>query len=156
MPKANRLAVAFIGLLFGYYEIYRWIPLGAWNGEFYWPVKNNQFYPDIVIGVLLLWMLSVCWRQRVVGMWIAVSLLMLWIGVHLFDWWIPYLHGTGPEREGSYRFYSSRTQILPVIGSHHPPDGGHMVLDFFVLLAFILSSWAAIVSSHEGKRVRHS
>jgi len=110
MPKANRLAVAFIGLLFGYYEIYRWIPLGAWNGEFYWPVKNNQFYPDIVIGVLLLWMLSVCWRQRVVGMWIAVSLLMLWIGVHLFDWWIPYLHGTGPEREGFYRFYSSRTK----------------------------------------------
>jgi len=135
MPKANKLAVIFIGLLFGYYEIYRWVPLGAWNGEFYWPVK---------------------WRQRVVGMWIAVSLLMLWIGVHLFDWWIPYLHGTGSEREGFYRFYSSRTQVLPAIGRHHPPDAGHAVLDFFVLLALVLSSWAAIVSSYDGNRFRRS
>ncbi len=59
MPKANKLAVVFIALLFGYYEIYRWVPLGAWNGEFYWPVKNDQFYPDIMIGLLLLWMLFV-------------------------------------------------------------------------------------------------
>jgi hypothetical protein len=151
MLKANKLAVVFIGLLFGYYEIYRWVPLGAWNGEFYWPVKNDQFYPDIVIGVLLLWMLSVFWRQRVVGMWIAVSLLMLWIGVHLVDWWIPYLDGTGPEREGFYRFYSSRTQVLPVIGSHHPPDGGHTVLDVFVLLAFISSSSAVFAKCNKGK-----
>ena len=102
-------------------------------------------------GVLLLWMLSVFWRRRVVGMWIAVFLLVLWIGVHLSDWWIPYLRGTGLERRGFYRFYSSRTQILPVIGSHHPPDGGHAVLDFFVLLALMLSCSAAFVNSREGK-----
>jgi hypothetical protein len=54
IPKANKLAVVFIALLFGYYEVYRWIPLGPWNGEFHWPVNNDQFYPDIVIGLLLM------------------------------------------------------------------------------------------------------
>jgi hypothetical protein len=152
IPKANKVGVVFIALLFGYYEVYRWIPLGPWNGEFRWPVSNDQFYPDIVIGLLLLWMISRFWQRRIVGMWIGVSLLTLWFGVHLSDWWIPYLRGTGPEREGFYRFYSSRTQILPVIGSHHPPDGGHAILDLFVLSAFIFGLWAAFVDRR--KRIR--
>ena len=153
MPKINELAAASIGLLCGYYEIYRWMPLGPWNGSFHWPVENDQFYPDIVIGALLLWTLAAFWRKRVIGMWVGLSLLMLWIGVHLFDWWIPYLRGTGPERESFYRFYGSRTQILPTIGSHHPPDGGHAILDCLVLLAFILSTSAALVNTQKQKRL---
>ena len=152
IPKANRVGVVFIALLFSYYEIYRWIPLGSWNGEFHWPVSNDQFYPDLVIGLLLLWMISTFWRRRIVGMWIGISLLTLWLGIHLSDWWIPYLRGTGSEREGFYRFYSSRTQILPVIGRHHPPDGGHAILDLFVLSAFIFGLRAAFVDSR--KRIR--
>lgn len=139
------MAIVFIALLFGYYEVYRWTPLGPWNGEFHWPVSNDQFYPDIVIGLLLLRMISTFWQRRIVGMRTGVSLLTLWFGVHLSDWWIPYLRGTGPEREGFYRFYSSRTQILPVIANHHPPDGGHAILDLFVLSAFIFGLWAAFV-----------
>jgi hypothetical protein len=49
---------------------------------------------------------------------------------------VGYLKGTGPERDGFYRFYSSRIQVLPTVGRHHPPDGGHAVLDGLVLLAF--------------------
>jgi hypothetical protein len=149
IPKANKLAVVFIALLFGYYEVYRWIPLGPWNGEFHWPVNNDQFYPDIVIGLLLLWMVSTFRQRRIVAMWIGVLLLTLWLGVHLSDWWIPYLRGTGSERESFYRFYSARTQILPVIGTHRPPDGGHAILDLFVLSAFLFALWAALVDSRK-------
>lgn len=53
-PKLNKLAVGFLIALLIYYEFYRWIPLGVWNGEFHWPVHNDQFYPDVVIGLLLL------------------------------------------------------------------------------------------------------
>jgi hypothetical protein len=119
---------------------------GAWNGEFHWPVKNDQFYPDIVM------VCSCCGCCRYFGDGGSLVCGSLYsCGVHLSDWWIPYLRGTGLERRGFYRFYSSRTQILPVIGSHHPPDGGHAVLDFFVLLALILSCSAAFVNSREGK-----
>lgn len=145
MRNANRIAAISIALLFLYYEFYRWVPLGKWNGEFQWPVKNDQFYPDIVIGLLLLWMIWSFWNRWVAAMCVGTFLLALWIGVHLSDWWIPYVRGTGAEREGFYRFYASRTQILPVVGNHHPPDGGHTILDFFVLLAFITSVSALIV-----------
>ncbi len=149
MTSSNRLAVVSTTVLFCYYEIYRWIPLGPWNGEPRWPVRNDQFYPDIVIGLLLLWMIWNFMHQRIVGMWIGTALLTLWIGVHLNDWWIPYARGTGVGRDGFYRFYSSRTQVLPVIGNHHPPDGGHTILDLLVLVVFVLSFAAAFANSRK-------
>ena len=137
-PKLNKLAVGFLIALLIYYEFYRWIPLGVWNGEFHWPVHNDQFYPDVVIGLLLLWMVVSFRKQHEISMWIGAALLALWVGVHLNDWWIPYLMGTGPERDGFYRFYASRSQLLPAIGRHRPPDAGHAILDFFVFGAFLL------------------
>jgi hypothetical protein len=111
--------------------------------------QSLGFYPDIVIGLLLLWMVSTFRQRRIVATWIGVLLLTLWLGVHLSDWWIPYLRGTGSEREGFYRFYSARTQILPVIGTHRPPDGGHAILDLFVLSAFLFALWAAFMDSRK-------
>ena len=49
----------FIGLLFRLLRNIRWIPIGNLNGEFRWPVTNDQFFPDIVIGLLLVWSGSV-------------------------------------------------------------------------------------------------
>ena len=144
MRTSNTWAVLAIAALLGYYQIYRWIPLGAWNGQFDWPVRNDQFYPDIVIGLLLLWMLHSFWQVRRVGMWIGVGLLSLWIGVHLSDWWIPYVTGTGEERAGFYRFYGARIQILPTVGRHHPPDGGHAILDVLVLSALVCTFATAV------------
>jgi hypothetical protein len=69
MRSLNKLTIFFIALLFVYYETYRWIPLGAWNGEFRWPVTNDQFFPDIVIGLLLVWSGYVFWAGRRKGMW---------------------------------------------------------------------------------------
>ena len=140
----RRASVFFLAILFLYYEIYRWAPLRAWNGEFYWPVHNDQFYPDIVIGALLIWIMFSYYKRRIAGMWIGVALLTLWLGIHLHDWWIPYIKGTGPERAGFYQFYGSRTQLLPAIGNHHPPDGGHTILDVLVAGAWIVCAVAAI------------
>jgi hypothetical protein len=156
MPGSSRLAVISIASLFCYYEIYRWIPLGPWNGEFHWPVSNDQFYPDIVIGLLLLLMIWSFRRQRIVGMWIGVMLLTLWLGVHLSEWWIPYVRGTGPDRDSFYHFYGYHTQILPVIGSHRPPDGGHAILDLFVLLAFAFCFVAAFANSRGRRQAKKS
>src|SRR5207253_11227503 len=94
---------------------------------------------------LLLVMVVSFTRRLRPGMWIAVVLLSVWVAVHLHDWWIPYIGGTGPESDGFYSFYGNRTQVLPSFGRHRPPDGGHAVLDLFVFAAFL----SALVSSSD-------
>ena len=90
------------------------------------------------------------------GMWIGVMLLTLWLGVHLSEWWIPYVRGTGPDRDSFYHFYGYHTQILPVIGSHRPLDGGHAILDLFVLLAFAFCFVAAFANSRGRRQAKKS
>jgi hypothetical protein len=133
-----------------YYEIYRWVPLGRWNWQFRWPVNNDQFYADIVIGFLLVWIVWSFARKHGVSMWMGTSLLALWTVVHLFDWWIPYAKNA-PENLGRYSFYSQRTQILPVIGKHFPPDAGHAILDFLLFPTFAMTLMAAIANLRTGR-----
>jgi len=71
-------------------------------------------------------------------MWIASVLLTLWAAAHLFDWWIPYAQNS-VANFARYSFYAPHTQILPVIGNHYPPDGGHAVLDFLVYPTCVLA-----------------
>ena len=83
-----------LSLLLLYYEVYRWVPLGRWNWQFRWPVQNDQFYQDIVIGLLLALFVTAFMRLWRMGMWLAVLLLGLWVGVHFFDWWLPYIQSS--------------------------------------------------------------
>ncbi len=149
--KSRCLEVVCLTVLLVYYELYRWLPLGWWNGEFQWRVHNDQFYANIVIGFLLLLMIGSLTTLVRAGMWIGVFLLALWIIVHLHDWWIPCLRGTGPERDGLYFFYGSRTQILPSFGRHRPPNGGHAVLDLFVSTALVSCLVSSVVASRTAK-----
>ena len=139
--SVRRLSVFLLMVLFVYYEVYRWMPLGTWNGEFIQPVPNRWLYVDIVICLLLLWMTRSFYKRRIVSMWVSVALLTLWLGMHLKVWWIPYAKGTGPETAESY---SSHTQILPLIGNHHPPDGGQTVLDFLIVATWFVCLLASI------------
>jgi hypothetical protein len=143
--RRSRIAACLLALLLLYYEAYRWVPLGRWNWQFHWPVQNDQFYPDIVIGILLLFFLAAFLRSWRAGRWIAVALLSLWAGVHFFDWWLPYLHSSA-SNYARFSFYAPHTQILPVIGHHYPPDGGHAVLDFLLYPAWLTCLVAALPS----------
>ncbi len=145
MRRVHIRATVALMTLFTYYEVYRWVPLRRWNWQFAWPVDNDQFYPDIAIGSLLVWIAWSFVRVRRVSMWIGTFLLALWTVVHLFDWWIPYATNA-PENQGRFNFYSQRTQILPVIGDHYPPDAGHAILDFLLFATFALALMASIAS----------
>jgi hypothetical protein len=134
-------AVFLLSLLLVYYEVYRWIPLGKWNLQFRWPVQNDQFYPDILIGLLLILFLAAFWRIWRAGMWVGVALLGLWVYAHFFDWWLPYLRSSA-SNYSRFSFYAPYTQILPVIGHHYPPDRGHAVLDFL-----LYPTWFACLSA---------
>lgn len=131
MTTPRQRAALALAALFLYYEVYRWIPLGRWNGQFHLPVDNDQFYPDIVIGALLLWFAWSFTRSSSPGIYTACVLLPLWVVANLFDWWIPYARDL-PGNLSRYRFYQSHTQLLPAFGNHFPPDAGHTVLDALV------------------------
>jgi hypothetical protein len=141
--RSSRAAVFLLFLLLLYYEVYRWIPLGKWNWQFRWPVQNDQFYPDIVIGMMLTIFLVAFLRTWRAGMWVGVALLGLWACVHFVDWWLPYLQSSA-SNYSRFSFYAPHTQILPVIGDHYPPDGGHAVLDFFLYPTWLACLVAAL------------
>ena len=135
MSARSRTAVVLLTALLIYYEIYRWVPLGRWNGQFRWPVQNDQFYPDIVIGVLLTLFTLAFLRKWRAGRWACVVLLGMWVGTHFFDWWLPYIQNSAANYS-RFSFYAAHTQLLPVIGHHYPPDGGHALLDFLLYPAW--------------------
>ena len=143
MTRLDKLASVCMGTLFLYYEVYRWVPLRKWNGQFKFPVINDQFYPDLIIGLLLLWFAWSFATRRTVGMSTAAVLLTLWVVIHLFDWWIPYARSL-PQNIGRYHFYQQRTQVLPALGYHYPPDAGHAVLDFILFPTCFIAVLATI------------
>lgn len=153
MPFTPRqLASAALTVLFVYYEVYRWVPLGRWNGQSHFPVTNDQFVPDLVIGALLLWFTVSFARGSRSGMITACVLLGLWVVVHFFDWWLPYGRDL-PANAGRYSFYASHTQLLPVVGHHYPPDAGHAVLDFILYPTWLLALWATLTTLKRPKHV---
>lgn len=119
------------------------MPLGKWNWQFDFPVKNDQFYPDIVIGALLVWFIWSFANAKRAGMWMGAVLLSLWVAIHCFDWWIPYMRSL-PSNAARYSFYRPHTQILPAVGNHYPPDGRHAVLDLILFPACFLAIVALV------------
>ncbi len=146
MSNLRQPAALLLGALFLYYEIFRWLPLGRWNWQFHLPVSNDQFYPDLVIGALLLWFAWSFARQSRPGMVTASVLLSLWVVVHFFDWWLPYLRDL-PQNAARFSFYHSHTQLLPVFGHHYPPDGAHTILDLILYPTCLVALLATVNSS---------
>ena len=138
VTRLSKITNMAMGALCVYYTLFRWIPLGCWNWQFHWPAENDQFYPDIVICVLLAWFTIAFLRRRLPVMWIATVLLTLWAVIHLLDWWIPYAQDSVTNYV-RYSFYAPHTQLLPVIGHHYPPDGAHALLDFLLFPTCLLA-----------------
>ena len=138
-------------LLFVYYYIDRWIPLGNWNGQYRWPVQNDQFILDIVVGAALLGAI-LCFLSRFrPGMVVGTLLLALWVCFHLQAWWIPYFRGvTSPQAIAFHRQFLAHTQVLPRLGNHFPPDAEHAFIDAFVFPAFLICLFASIRSFAAG------
>ncbi len=86
--KSNHACWSLILLLL-YYDIDRWTPLGRWNGNFHWPVANDQFYLDLMVGVLLLGAIFSFRSNFRPGMILGTAALGLWAYFHLHAWWLP-------------------------------------------------------------------
>jgi hypothetical protein len=126
-------------LLFLYYTVDRWTPLGGWNGNYTWPVHNDQFWLDIFVGMVLFGVI-LCFRLNFrTGMVLGTSLLGLWVYFHLESWWLPYFYGvTSPGAIAFHSQFLKHAQVLPRFGNHFPPDAEHTFIDVFVFPAFVL------------------
>ena len=134
-------------LLFVYYDVDRWAPLGGWNGNYHWPVHNDQFSLDIIVGVVLLGAMLAFRRELRAGMIASVALLGLWSYFHVVAWWLPYLRGvTSPGAVAFHVQFLAHTQILPRLGNHYPPDAEHACIDVLVFAAFVLCLVATVRS----------
>jgi hypothetical protein len=134
-------------LLFLYYNIDRWTPLGNWNGQHYWPVQNDQVSLDIFVGVVLLAAIISFRANFRSGMILGTALLGLWVYFHLQSWWVPYFRGvTSPRAIAFHAQFLAHTQVLPKFGNHFPPDAEHTFIDLFVFSAFFFCLVATLQS----------
>jgi hypothetical protein len=141
-------------LLFAYYTVDRWMPLGNWNGQYRWPVQNDQFSLDIFVCAVLLAFIFIFRSNFRAGMICGASLLGLWVYFHLQSWWIPYFRGvSSPAAMAFHQQFLQHTQLLPKYGNHFPPDAEHAVIDVFVFPAFIFSLIATISSFFRNARI---
>lgn len=141
----NKLAFWSLLLLFVYYNIDRWTPLGNWNGEHHWPVTNDQFTLDLVVAAILLITILSFYRGIRIGMLLGTALLALWSYFHLQTWWIPYIEGVHSQRAiAFYSQFQQHTQVLPTFGFHFAPDAEHTFIDILVFPAFALCLFACV------------
>lgn len=133
--------------LFLYYAVDRGMPLGKWNGEYHWPVHNDQFLLDLVVGVIVLGAIFSFQLNFRPGMILCTALLGLWTYFHLQTWWIPYWQGvSSPRAIAFHEQFLEHTQVLPKYGHHFPPDAEHTFIDMLVFPAFLLCLIATVRS----------
>jgi hypothetical protein len=143
-------------LLFLYYSVDRWTPLGNWNGEHSWPVHNDQFSLDIIVGLVLFAAIFSFRTNSRAGMILGSALLGLWVYFHVQSWWLPCFRGvTSPRAIAFHKQLLPHTQVLPRFGNHFPPDAEHTFIDFFLFPAFLFCL-VATVRSLLGRSLRSS
>ena len=153
MTAAQRRSLWALGLLFAFYAIDRWLPLGAWNGSSGFPVDNPQAILDVVVLCVLAGLFAAVRYRLWPAMIAGTGLLGLWCYFHVTTWWLPYLRGA--DTPGELRFHeqlSSNLQLLPRWGTHIPPDGEHIAIDALVLAATVATLIATAGATAVGLR----
>jgi hypothetical protein len=58
----------------------------------------------------------------------------VWLLLHIWSLWMPYILGASPQYAGMYaRVFSRTTKLLPNFGNHLAPDAMHTFIDVFVI-----------------------
>lgn len=134
-------------VLFVYYEVDRWTPLGDWNGNYSWAAHNDQAVLDLVVGAALLLAIVSFKFEFKIGMVLATLALAAWAFMHLQSWWIPYYQGVYTSDSIAFHAqFLNHTQVLPKIDNHYPPDAEHSFIDLFLLVALVRSGVATVMS----------
>ena len=136
MPPLKVALVSQVILLI-YFQATMWLPLGAWNGAFDWHGVPPGYTAMGVAQVVFL--LGFTKRLRWL-MFAGLAFYLLWLGLQLYSWWIPYLFGASEQWKEVYaRAFESHLRFLPKVGDHLPPDAMHFMLQALLMMVVITS-----------------
>jgi hypothetical protein len=123
-------------VLLAYFELRILVPLGRWNDQ---PGFSGSFSPGNMIpggaigGAQLLLLIGTVRRLK---LWLWLGLLgdTVWLLLHIYGLWIPYVLGASPQYAKMYaRVWGNTTKLLPNFGIHLAPDAMHIFIDVFVI-----------------------
>lgn len=138
MP-ALKVALVSQGILLVYFQATMWLPLGGWNGSY----EFHGVPPGLYLGMgifqvvfLLAFIREIRWLMMA-----GLAFYLLWLGLQLYSWWVPYIFGASDQWQEVYsRAFESHFRFLPKFGNHLPPDAMHFVLQALLVLIVITST----------------
>lgn len=143
-------AVAIQLILLLYLEVVEWVNLYPWNDN---RSGNSQPILDFALGFIVLVGAFATYRRRKPGIVAIIVLYVLWLGLQVISFWIPYVAGASESWRKVYEANFAQTvQWLPRMGNHFPPDANHVVLQL-LLVAAIAFNVAALLRVGKKKQV---
>jgi hypothetical protein len=127
-------------VLLAYFELCILIPLGRWNDQ---PGNNTAFSSGNMIlgaaigGAQLSLLIGTVWRLKPL-LWFGLLGDTVWLLLHIYSLWVPYVLGATPQYAKMYaRVWSRTTKLLPNFGNHLAPDAMHIFIDVFVVAVIV-------------------
>ena len=142
MSRATQYGAAITTqvVLLAYFELCILIPLGGWNDQ---PGNNVAFSSGNIIqgaaigGAQLLLLIGTVWRLKPL-LWFGLLGDTVWLLLHVYSLWIPYVLGASPQYAKMYaRAWGRTTKLLPNFGNHLAPDAMHIFIDVFVTAVIV-------------------
>lgn len=123
------------------------VPLYPWNDL----ERTKSQLPSTLSGLIPFTLAAVTFYRRwLPGMVFFASYAYVWLGIQLWNWWVPYL--LGGEREFASE-YERTLHPLPEISGRPGPNAEHLVLQILSLL-MALAMTAAVVREARSRRHR--
>ena len=142
MNRAGHYGAAITAqvVLLAYFELCILIPLGRWNDQ---PGNNVAFSTGNMIlggaigGAQLLLLIGTVGRLKPL-LWLGLLGDTIWLLLHIYSLWLPYILGASPQYANMYaRVFSRTTKLLPNFGNHLAPDAMHVFIDVFVVAVIV-------------------
>ncbi len=142
MSKAThyRAAITAQVVLLAYFELCILAPLGRWNDQPGISVSfssGNMILGGAIGGAQLLLLIGTVRRLKPL-LWFGLLCDTVWLLLHVYSLWLPYILGASPQYAKMYaRVWSSTTKLLPNFGNHLAPDAMHIFIDVFVIAVIV-------------------
>ncbi len=149
-------------VLLAYFELCILIPLGRWNDQpgISVPFSSGNIILGAAIGGAQLLLLIGTVRRLKPLLWFGLLGDTVWLLLHIYSLWLPYILGASPQYAKMYaRVFGRTTKLLPNFGNHLAPDAMHIFIDVLVvavivtLVCYLRSLQAAGTSIEQPLRV---
>ncbi|MGO9650505.1 MAG: hypothetical protein ACLPOO_20930 [Terriglobales bacterium] len=134
-----RAAITAQVVLLAYFELCILVPLGRWNDQPDMSAvsSGNLIMGGAIAGAQLLLLIGTVWRLKPL-LWLGLIGDTVWLLLHLYSLWLPYIFGASPQYANMYaRVWGRTTKLLPNFGNHLAPDAMHTLIDVFVVAVIV-------------------